>query len=76
MSRMYNQTGNLYTGITDCVLKTVKTEGPLAIYKGFFAHLARILPHTILTLTLAEQTNKLMRRFEERVLPDAVKDRI
>lgn len=76
MSRMYNQTGNLYTGITDCVLKTVKTEGLLAIYKGFFAHLARILPHTILTLTLAEQTNKLMRRFEDRVLPAAVKDRI
>lgn len=76
MSRMYNQSGNLYTGIADCVLKTVKTEGLLAIYKGFFAHLARILPHTILTLTLAEQTNKLMRRFEERVLPTAVKDRI
>lgn len=76
MSRMYNQTGNLYEGITDCVLKTVKTEGLLAIYKGFFAHLARILPHTILTLTLAEQTNKLMRRFEERILPTAVKDRI
>ena len=76
MSRMYNQTGNLYTGITDCVLKTVKTEGLLALNKGCFAHLAWILPHTILTLTLAEQTNKLMRRFEERVLPTAVKDRI
>ncbi len=76
MSRMYNQTGNLYSGIIDCALKTVKTEGVLAIYKGFFAHLARILPHTILTLTLAEQTNRLMRRFEEKVLPVAIKDRI
>ncbi|MCJ1462676.1 Mitochondrial oxaloacetate carrier protein [Pseudocyphellaria aurata] len=76
MSRMYNQTGNLYSGVMDCVLKTVKTEGVLAIYKGFFAHLARILPHTILTLTLAEQTNKFMRRFEDRVLPVAVKNAI
>lgn len=73
---MYNQTGNLYNGVVDCVLKTVKTEGLLAIYKGFFAHLARILPHTILTLSLAEQTNKYMRRFEDRLLPVSIKNRI
>lgn len=68
MSRMYNQSGNLYTGVWDCLLKTVKTEGVLAIYKGFFAHLARVLPHTVLTLSFAEQTNRLMRRVEGRVL--------
>ena len=76
MSRMYNQTGNLYRGIFDCLIKTVKTEGLLAIYKGYFAHLARILPHTILTLTLAEQTNKLMKRFEDRLLSEKVKEQI
>lgn len=47
MSRMYNQTGNLYKGVFDCLYKTVSTEGLFAIYKGFFAHLARILPHTV-----------------------------
>lgn len=47
MARMYNQTGNLYQGVFDCLFKTVRTEGVLAIYKGFFAHLARILPHTV-----------------------------
>ena len=76
MSRMYNQTGNLYSGVFDCLYKTVKTEGVLAIYKGFFAHLARILPHTVLTLSLAEQTNKIMRRIEDRVVPADLKDRI
>lgn len=76
MSRMYNQTGTLYTGILDCFLKTIKTEGILAIYKGYFAHLARILPHTILTLSLAEQTNKLMRRVEDRVLPSKIQEKI
>ncbi|KAI9816752.1 MAG: Mitochondrial oxaloacetate carrier protein [Pycnora praestabilis] len=76
MSRMYNQTGNLYKGVWDCLYKTIKTEGILAIYKGYFAHLARILPHTILTLSLAEQTNKLMRRFEDRVLPSTIKEKI
>ncbi|KAJ5442704.1 Mitochondrial substrate/solute carrier, partial [Penicillium cf. griseofulvum] len=76
MARMYNQTGNLYGGVFDCLLKTIRTEGPLAIYKGFFAHLARILPHTILTLSLAEQTNKLMRRVEDRILPDSFREGI
>ncbi|KAK8232042.1 putative mitochondrial oxaloacetate transporter [Phyllosticta capitalensis] len=66
MSRMYNQTGNLYNGAFDCLFRTIKTEGVLAVYKGFFAHLARILPHTILTLSLAEQTNKVMRKIEAR----------
>lgn len=47
MSRMYNQTGNLYNSAFDCLFRTVKTEGFLAVYKGFFAHLARILPHTV-----------------------------
>ncbi|KAI9837263.1 MAG: hypothetical protein M1819_000337 [Sarea resinae] len=74
MSRMYNQTGNLYHGAFDCFYKTVKTEGLLAVYKGFFAHLARILPHTILTLSLAEQTNKLIRRAEDRILPSSIKE--
>lgn len=72
MSRMYNQTGNLYKGPLDCIYKTIRTEGVLAIYKGFFAHLARIWPHTILTLTFAEQTNKIMRRIESKALPRVV----
>ena len=72
MSRMYNQTGNLYKGVFDCLYKTVRTEGVLAIYKGFFAHLARILPHTVLTLSLAEQTNRVMRLVEARIIPSSI----
>lgn len=68
MSRLYNQNGNLYKGVFDCLAKTVKTEGFLAIYKGFLPHLARILPHTILTLSLAEQTNKLVRKAEGYII--------
>ncbi|CRK25437.1 hypothetical protein BN1708_003989 [Verticillium longisporum] len=68
MSRLYNQNGNLYKGVFDCLLKTIRTEGLFAIYKGFVPHLARILPHTILTLSLAEQTNKLVRVLENRIL--------
>ncbi|EFW98478.1 mitochondrial oxaloacetate transporter [Grosmannia clavigera kw1407] len=68
MSRMYNQNGNLYSGVFDCLAKTIRTEGFFAIYKGVLPHLARILPHTILTLSLAEQTNKLVRKIEDRLL--------
>ncbi|KAL1842834.1 hypothetical protein VTJ49DRAFT_4001 [Mycothermus thermophilus] len=71
MSRMYNQNGNLYQGVFDCLAKTIRTEGFFAIYKGFLPHLARILPHTILTLTLAEQTNKLVRKVEDRFFSSA-----
>ncbi|KAF2859950.1 putative mitochondrial oxaloacetate transporter [Piedraia hortae CBS 480.64] len=67
MSRMYNQTGDLYSGAFNCLARTVKTEGVLAVYKGFFAHLARILPHTILTLSFAEQTNRAMRKLEDYI---------
>ena len=76
MARMYNQDGRLYKGIFDCLLKTIRTEGVLAVYKGFNAHLARILPHTILTMSLAEQTNKLVRSFERKVVPDTLVDKI
>jgi len=76
MSRMYNQMGNLYSSAWDCLKSTVKVEGPLAVYKGFFAHLARILPHTILTLSLAEQTNKVMRKIEARILRDPAEEKI
>jgi solute carrier family 25 protein 34/35 len=76
MSRMYNQTGSLYTSAFDCLSRTVKTEGLLALYKGYFAHLARILPHTILTLTLAEQTIKLMKIVEGRILPGEAEAKI
>jgi solute carrier family 25 protein 34/35 len=76
MSRLYNQNGNLYKGVFDCLAKTIRTEGFLAIYKGFLPHLARILPHTILTLSLAEQTNKLMRKVEKRFLPDSALDNV
>lgn len=71
MSRLYNQNGNLYKGVWDCFSKTVRTEGIFAIYKGFLPHLARILPHTMLTLTFAEQTSKLMKKFEGYILPVA-----
>ncbi|BFZ59467.1 Mitochondrial oxaloacetate carrier protein [Saitoella coloradoensis] len=64
MTRMYNQSGQLYKNPFDCFYKTVKAEGFLALYKGFGAHLLRVGPHTVLTLTFMEQTMKMMKYFE------------
>lgn len=68
LTRMYNQKGNHYKGPVDCFVKTVRIEGVGALYKGFFAQLMRIAPHTILTLTFMEQTMKLVQRVESEVL--------
>ncbi|TPX77332.1 hypothetical protein CcCBS67573_g01396 [Chytriomyces confervae] len=64
MTRMYNQNhakggqGAMYASFVDCFAKTVRTEGPLALYKGFSAHYLRIGPHTILTFVFLEQVKK------------------
>lgn len=59
-TRMYNQPviegkGQLYSGMLDCVTKTVKTEGLPGLYKGFVAHYFRLGPHTLLTFVFWEQ---------------------
>ena len=37
----------LYSGVFDCILKTLKGEGIFGFYKGFGAHYLRIGPHTV-----------------------------
>ncbi|OLL23137.1 Mitochondrial oxaloacetate transport protein [Neolecta irregularis DAH-3] len=59
--------GTLYKTPLDCLVKTIKFEGPIALYKGFSSHLPRIVIHTVLTLTLMEQTMKLMSSIADRV---------
>ncbi|GCE99419.1 mitochondrial oxaloacetate carrier protein [Zygosaccharomyces mellis] len=66
LTRIYNQKGDLYKGPIDCFIKTVKIEGPAALYKGFQAQLFRIAPHTILCLTVMERTMNLVYNIERR----------
>lgn len=64
LTRVYNQSGNLYKGPIDCFSKTIKSEGFGALYKGFWAQLFRIGPHSILTLMFMEQCMKGMYKIE------------
>ena len=42
-------------GIISLCRRIIQTEGPTAIYAGFFANLSRILPNTFLMFALYEQ---------------------
>lgn len=66
LTRLYNQKGDLYSGPMDCFAKTIKTEGPTALYKGFWAQLFRVGPHSILTLMFMEQAMKLVYLVEQK----------
>lgn len=68
LTRVYNQKGNLYSGPVDCFIKTVKSEGVFALYKGFGAQILRIAPHTVLTLMFMEQTMPLVYNIEKSLL--------
>ncbi|CCO36436.1 Mitochondrial substrate carrier family protein ucpB AltName: Full=Solute carrier family 25 member 30 homolog [Rhizoctonia solani AG-1 IB] len=53
--RLMNDHERMYHGVTDCVIKTLRKEGPLAYYKGFGMCWIRLGSHTTLTLLLYEQ---------------------
>jgi len=51
--------GTLYKSSFDCLVKTVKAEGILGLYKGFIPNWLRIGPHTIVTFIVFEYLRKL-----------------
>lgn len=52
-----------YAGATDCAMKTIKTEGPMALYKGFIPTISRQGPFTIVLFVTLEQVRKLLKDF-------------
>ena len=50
--------GPLYRGPIDCVLKTIRAEGPLALYKGFTPAYARLAPWQLVFFFTFEEINK------------------
>ena len=49
-----------YRGMVDCLVKTVAEEGPLALYKGFWATFARQCPYIVVTWLVIEQLKKVL----------------
>lgn len=52
-----------YAGALDCVIKTVRAEGPLALYKGFVPTISRQGPFTVVLFVTLEQVRKLLKDF-------------
>lgn len=51
--------GTMYSGITDCFGKTLRTEGVRGLYKGLVPVYSRIAPHSMLTLMFWEKLKYL-----------------
>ena len=61
MSQGYvNGKGVLYSTPFDCLIKTVKSEGFLGLFQGWFPQWIRLGPHTIVTFIVLEQLRKLL----------------
>ncbi|XP_057542233.1 mitochondrial uncoupling protein 5 [Amaranthus tricolor] len=52
-----------YKGAIDCALKTVKAEGPMALYKGFIPTISRQGPFTVVLFVTLEQVRKVLKDF-------------
>lgn len=52
-----------YNGALDCALKTIKAEGPMALYKGFIPTISRQGPFTVVLFVTLEQVRKLLKEF-------------
>ncbi|XP_024028813.1 mitochondrial uncoupling protein 4 [Morus notabilis] len=52
-----------YSGALDCALKTVRAEGPMALYKGFVPTISRQGPFTVVLFVTLEQVRKLLKEF-------------
>ncbi|XP_076062674.1 solute carrier family 25 member 35-like [Oratosquilla oratoria] len=70
-TRLYNQgvdkhgKGVLYSGIVDCTLKMLKTEGVRGFYKGWSAIYFRIGPHSFLNLVFWDSLHRLYDQFKK-----------
>lgn len=57
--KVVNGKGKLYSGVLDCISKTMKSEGFRGFYKGWSAHYMRLGPHTVFTFLFWEEAKKI-----------------
>jgi solute carrier family 25 oxoglutarate transporter 11 len=51
-----------YSGVVDCAVKIVKTEGPLGFFNGFTAYYGRCAPHAMIILLSIESITTTYRK--------------
>mmetsp|Transcript_29411 Transcript_29411/g.36343 ORF Transcript_29411/g.36343 Transcript_29411/m.36343 type:complete len:323 (-) Transcript_29411:614-1582(-) len=65
-TRIMNMKPGQYSGPIDCTIKTVRSEGPLALYKGFVPTFVRQAPFVIVTFVTLEQIKRFYRYLDSR----------
>eukprot|EP00056_Hartaetosiga_gracilis_P021841 m.26798 g.26798 ORF g.26798 m.26798 type:complete len:325 (+) comp9295_c0_seq1:36-1010(+) len=73
-TRLYNQPrdpatnrGLFYSGVVDCMKKTLSKEGFKGLYKGVTSNYARLGPHTVLCFVFLEQLKRLVTEDKDKV---------
>jgi solute carrier family 25 oxoglutarate transporter 11 len=56
-TRLQNMKNNEYNGTVDVLVKVVRNEGFLSLWKGFTPYFLRLGPHTIITFLIMEKLN-------------------
>ena len=47
-----------YSGMVDCIVKSVKSEGVFVLWRGFTPAFVKLAPYTIISLTLADKLTR------------------
>lgn len=56
-TRIQQFSGRQYSGMLDCLVKTIHNEGIMSLWKGWTPAYARLGPHTLITLVTLESLN-------------------
>lgn len=49
----------IYSSLTDCLVKSVKSEGIMVLWSGFTPAFVKLAPYSIISLTLADKLTKM-----------------
>ena len=59
-SRMQMSKPGAYSGVVDCVRRTVRHEGVGALWKGFGPGVTKVAPHTVISFIILENLSKMV----------------
>jgi solute carrier family 25 (mitochondrial oxoglutarate transporter), member 11 len=59
-SRMQNMQTGEYTGPLDCAKKLIRSEGALALYKGYTPAFIKLAPHTVISFIILDTLSQII----------------
>lgn len=59
-TRIMNAKPGTYSGVGDCIIKTIKNDGPLAFYNGFTTNASRIISWNVVGFVTLQELRNLV----------------